>query len=528
MSYRVVIPTAGTGSRLGVLTKYLNKSLVSIAHRPTISHLIEQFPEDCEFVIALGHKGHLVRDFLELAYPQRTFHFAQVNPFEGESSGLGLSLLCCEKYLQQPFIFLSCDTLVKEPVPPPDQNWMGYASLEDLSSYRTVSINSKKKILNIHEKGDVGAEDHHAYIGLAGIKDYAEFWPAMRKGGQTAIAQGEAYGLRALLEKKPLDAYPFSWCDTGTPSALGQTRAEYREPNEPNILEKENEAIWFIGDRVVKFSDSTEFIENRVRRAEVLEGFVPQIIASRLNMYCYQKVTGEVLSGCISLPLFQRFLNHCQSFWLKVGLTGEQTTRFVDTGRGFYHDKTRARVELFYRNFDKEDGTERINGETMPSLSSLLEQVDWDSVARGLPGRFHGDFHFENILWNPQSETFTFLDWRQDFGGDLEVGDIYYDLAKLLHGLIVSHELIADDAFSVDWGTDSIRFDFHRKQVLVECEHYFMVWCDKNSFDRKKVRLLTALIYLNIAALHHYPYSLLLYALGKRMLCQELKKDDCA
>ena len=105
MSYRVVIPTAGTGSRLNGLTKYINKSLVGISNRPAISHLIEQFPDDCEFVIALGHKGNLLRDFLELAYPERTFFFAQVDPYDGDGSGLGLSLLACEQYLQQPFIF---------------------------------------------------------------------------------------------------------------------------------------------------------------------------------------------------------------------------------------------------------------------------------------------------------------------------------------------------------------------------------------------------------------------------------------
>jgi hypothetical protein len=32
------------------------------------------------------------------------------------------------------------------------------------------------------------------------------------------------------------------------------------------------------------------------------------------------------------------------------------------------------------------------------------------------------------------------------------------------------------------------------------------------------------LIYLNIAALHHNPYSLLLFALGKAMLKKELEK----
>ena len=111
MRYRVFIPTAGTGSRLGKMTKYLNKSLLCIANRPVLSHLIEKFPRDCEFIIALGFKGKLVKDFLELAYPDRKFFFVNVKPFVGIGSGLGQSLLCSKKYLQQPFVFLSCDKL---------------------------------------------------------------------------------------------------------------------------------------------------------------------------------------------------------------------------------------------------------------------------------------------------------------------------------------------------------------------------------------------------------------------------------
>ena len=100
MSYRVIIPTAGVGSRLEKLTKYLNKSLVNLANRPILSHLIDQFPKTCDFVIALGYKGDLVKDFLELSYPNRTFYFVNVKPYEGKGSGLGYTLLCCKKYLQ--------------------------------------------------------------------------------------------------------------------------------------------------------------------------------------------------------------------------------------------------------------------------------------------------------------------------------------------------------------------------------------------------------------------------------------------
>ena len=118
MAYKVCIPTAGTGSRLGELTRYINKSLVGIANRPTICHLIEQFPEDVKFVIALGHKGNLVKEFLGLAYPDRHFDYANVDLYEGEGSGLGLSLLACKQFLQEPFVFISCDTLVEESIEP--------------------------------------------------------------------------------------------------------------------------------------------------------------------------------------------------------------------------------------------------------------------------------------------------------------------------------------------------------------------------------------------------------------------------
>ena len=521
MSLRVCIPTAGIGSRLGDLTKYVNKSLVSIANRPILSHLIEQFPADTEFVIALGHKGNLVREFLDLAYPLRKFYFAEVEPFEGEGSGLGLSLLACKQYLQQPFIFISCDTLVKEPIPKPAENWMAYSEVDNLQPYRTIVLEGERSI-DICEKGEGKDSSHKPYIGLAGIHDYLAFWDAMNQGGQQAINTGEAHGLRALLSLN-VKAYAFTWYDTGNAEALVRARDNYREQESPNILDKANEAIWFVDDRVIKFSDDQKFIANRVKRVDELKGFVPVVTDYRVNMYRYKKVSGKVLSEVVTLPLFERLLENSKNFWIKKQLSPALAQDFRDTCMRFYRDKTFERVALFYKNFSRQDSVEAINGIEMSKLDTLLNGIDWDWLADGLAGRFHGDFHFENILWNATDRHFTFLDWRQDFGGDLSTGDIYYDFAKLLHGLIISHELIAGDFYSVDWQADEINYDFHRKQILVECERHFGDWLEMEGYDKKKVWVLTALIYLNIAALHHHPYSLLLFSLGKTMLNNELE-----
>ena len=203
-------------------------------------------------------------------------------------------------------------------------------------------------------------------------------------------------------------------------------------------------------------------------------------------------------------------------------LSTKKSQQFQNNCLKFYRDKTHERIQLFYRNFSKSDDVKIINGEKMPSLESLLTEIDWDWMSKGLAVRFHGDFHFENILYSKDENKFTFLDWRQDFSGDLSIGDIYYDLAKLMHGLIVNHGTIVNNQFSASWIDGEIRYDLKRKQNLVDCEERFCEWIKENDYDIKKVKVLTSLIYLNIAALHHYPYSLLLYGLGKSMLNSEL------
>lgn len=520
MGYRIVIPTAGIGSRLKESTRYINKSLVGIANRPTISHLIEQFPQDCEFVIALGHKGELVRNFLELAYPDRTFFFANVDPYKGKGSGLGLSLLACEQYLQEPFVFLSCDTLVKELIPEPDHDWMGFSQIEDLAQYRTLNV-VNGNVAEICEKGAI-RENPKVYIGLTGVHSYRKFWQAMHSGGTLAIDQGESYGMKSILESNNVTTHEFTWFDTGNLESIQIAREVYAKPDEPNILEKKNEAIWFVGNNVVKYSDDIDFITNRVKRAKELQEFVPNIYTHKSNMYCYKKVNGEVLSDVINPAIFELFLTKCKAFWLKKDLSLEEKKQFENNCLNFYKKKTFERVELFYKNFNQKDDAAIINGELMSSLQDLLNQIDWDWMSKGLAGRFHGDFHFENILYSKSDKKFTFLDWRQDFAGDLSVGDVYYDLAKLMHGLIVNHGIVVNDQFNASWKDGEIKFDIQRKQSLAECEQRLNIWIQENNYDLKKVKVLTALIYLNIAALHHHPYSLLLYGLGKKMLKQEL------
>ena len=82
-AYKVLIPSAGLGSRLGEFSKNLNKALVSVDNKPVISHVIEKFPKHIEIVVALGHKGEQLKQYLNLAHSDRNITFVEIENYQG-------------------------------------------------------------------------------------------------------------------------------------------------------------------------------------------------------------------------------------------------------------------------------------------------------------------------------------------------------------------------------------------------------------------------------------------------------------
>ena len=526
MTYKVCLPTAGIGSRLEEITKLVNKSLVDVAYKPVISHIIEKFPRSCKFVIPLGYKGILVKEYLELVHPNLYFEFINIDPYQGNNSSLGYTLLSSKKLLQEPFVFIPCDTLIENEIPSPSVDWMAYSDLKQKSQYRTLNI-VDECVNNINEKSKNYSINDFVYTGLSGIFNFEKFWFAMENGSKNASSIGEVYGMRSLIQNGlEVNAIKMNWYDIGNKDALLKTRKKYQKEKLPTVLEKEKEKIWFVENKVIKFNEDQEFISNRVKRAYTLSEFIPKMIANNNNMYMYLKEEGDVLSNIIDINLFKKFLVLSKQFWKKFNLSQNKKDEFIKKSNIFYKHKTVDRVKNFFKLFNIRDSKLIINNVETPSLNNLLSKLDWDYISSGVPVRFHGDFHFENIIYNKEIDQFFFLDWRQDFGGIIEYGDIYYDLAKLYHGIIINHKIIADNNFSVNWEGDKSSFDFLRKNSLVECEIYFKEWLQVNNFDFNKVEIITALIFLNISPLHHYPYSQLLFLLGKYMLNQNIVKNE--
>ena len=116
------------------------------------------------------------------------------------------------------------------------------------------------------------------------------------------------------------------------------------------------------------------------------------------------------------------------------------------------------------------------------------------------------------------------IDWREDFGGNLQYGDIYYDLGKIYHSLIVTQKKIREEKYFVSYENDIAQYRFSKRNNLLKYLKYFENFINNNNYDLCRVRLISALIYINIAPLHHHPYSDLLFFHGKLSLHNLLSK----
>ncbi len=524
MKYKVCILAAGIGSRMGDISDHIHKGILPVNNKAVISYVVEKFPINVEFVVAVGHKKDTVIDYLKLAYPKRKFIFVVIKKFVGPGTGPGYSLLACEKHLQCPFIFTTSDTIVAEDIPLPNQNWMGIAPVHETKPYCTVRIRNNA----IYELDDKTKNDNHfAFIGLAGIKDYSVFFNALKQNKKAIAGEIQvSNGFKALIGKH-LVPIGFTWFDTGTLENYIETNKNFSGENKFDFS-KGDEFLYFVNDRVIKFFADRSITDKRhIRAKTVLRGLTPKIEARRGHFYSYKKVNGHTLYSVLNASLAGEFLLWAKKYlWKKLKLSPKQQKAFQEAMVKFYKDKTKERVAAFEKKKgEKEVGF--INGAKVPSTKELLNKVNWEHLTAGEPANFHGDLQFDNILVNPKArnakDKFILLDWRHEFGGLVEVGDLYYDLAKLYGGMVISYPLIKEGMFSANTDGKEAFYHYFVKNDLIEAREHYEDFLLANGYDLKKVKTLTAIIFLNMAPLHNAPFDEMLSYMGRSMLHKTLQ-----
>lgn len=516
----VLIPTAGIGSRLDYNTKFFNKAMIQIGDLPVISHIIDSYPETAKFLIILGYKGDHIKEYLKISYPNKKIFFRTIKNYDGPGSGLTLTLKKALPCIHEPFFFHCNDTIFLDKYfykNISEDTMYIHKKNPDSMKYSTVELNSK-----INLKLNYLKKNCYNYTGVAFIKNYKLFKKIILNEKKSI---GELTYFKNLDIKKIKFKFIKSWYDIGSHETK---QIAERDFNKKNILPKADQGIFFKNQKVIKFFTNPDTIQQRFMRSKVLKNFVPKIISKKKYFFTYKFVEGEIFSSVKRKhSKFKWLLSHLkESFWSFKNLKKDEIIDFESKCYNFYYEKTYSRINFLYEKNNLYDCKNYINNFKIPSLKSLFDKIDWNLLNKGLATNFHGDLHFENIILTKKKNKIKLLDWRENFSSLIDYGDIYYDFAKINHGLILDHNVINSSKYSVRNLNKKVKLTFKQSSENIKCQKELGLFLRKNKFSIYKTNIITALIFLNISALHHYPYSIFLYYLGKLYLFESLKNKN--
>ena len=512
----VLVLSAGLGSRLGNLTKNVNKAMLPINNKAIISYIIDKFPKEYEFIVALGYKGEELKQYCQLTYPEHNFTFVDIDKYEGEGSGPGYSSLQCKQYLQRPFYFVVADCIIDSKMPHLDGNWLGVYPTAYPEKYSTIQLDKDDNVTSFVNKSTEGYDN--AFIGLASIWDYQIFWNEL----EANMKSGEIVSAFENISKYPgFKAKHLKWLDTGNLDDLNRTK-EYFNDN-PLSLYKVTDEITYKTSKFVKFVPNKTLNKNKAERAEVLKDVIPSGFTFTDNFISYDWEQGDTLYRYDSSYIYNRFLEKLRSNIIK----SEKYNGDKELFDKFYGTKTRERLMAFLDRFGLEYFNQEytINNKKYKSMDHIITQFDteifYDNPMYSL---FHGDLQFDNILWDGHSNKFTYIDWRESFGGSTKGGDIYYDLAKLYGGTIIPYNMMKEEnAITFYEGSTIANYDYYVSEDLYEFREYYKEWLANNGYDLNKVKLITAIIFLNMSPLHDEKFGKMLWFKAIELLSEHYK-----
>jgi hypothetical protein len=502
LSTTFVVLAAGRGSRLGRIGDELPKCLLPLDGRAVLSHQFELAPPDAKLVVVTGYRAEQVEEYVRLAHPDHDVTFVKEVEW---GRGPGASLLLARPEVEGDLVFTACDTLWDRD----DRLWDGDASWLAVAPIpagtpaarwcRAVPDGSQRYVLEIHDKTpDVvaGSLASTAFARVA-ADDLDRFWNGLIDADDVVGEVQLSSGLRAIIDAGvPLELRHIRWLDVGDEQAYrsalaARTGYDYLKPDQVTYV-----LPW--QRRVVKWHVDRQKIVWRLERAKLLDDVVPSIVGSvGSTMMAYEYVDGVTVYEHDTRFAVSSLLDWWHDrLWTTRGQLAERPLGWRERTMRFYRDKTFSRVMALD-----------------PALRSValdaVTRVDWEALVDGcVPGTFHGDLTFANVIWwdDDWNGNFVAIDWREDFAGETTWGDLRYDLGKLLGGTVFH------------WGRASYG-DFRRWDVGAQYRTMIEdAVVGRFDLDLDDVRRIAALTLIGSAALHAAPMDEILVARGCRLL----------
>lgn len=378
-----------------------------------------------------------------------------------------------------------------------------------------LSTNDQWSIIRIHDKVEFASKlvpekvEGYAFTGVFRVAT-TRLIEALRSANTNDLLEVVQY----ISQHSPLDYVKTEWMDCGHEVNYFETKKKFINSRSFNQIEVTED------NQLIKKSTNLEKLaleKNYIfSLPSDLSPFFPAVLKDEGNVdsfvmeyYNIPNVAELLLYWDLPNNVWHSFFMQCEKILKKFKAFMRSELFDFNDFQSFYFDKTTQRLNEFLLqqpNFLRLSDNYIINGKECNSFSSLEPYIKYriGAMYSDLTSCvMHGDFCFNNILFDIKTEQIKLIDARGSFGNNHGIyGDLKYDVAKLLHSSAFGYDYLVNDLFVFEEGNDGYTYqiNWRNNRSILQNESEELV--NKMGFKLEEIQFIVSLLFLSMTPLH--------------------------
>jgi hypothetical protein len=507
-------------------------ALLPVHTRPLVAHVMDFYLERARGQIWLAvQEEHAAQIQAELVQYRGRFQLIKLPKTTGVVQTLSLTLAALPAEVENCIVNLV--TSIPTTVPEIGEILVGQARGKHAP---VAAIGMGEKELSFFFKDELRPATARPFTGMFGLSKQA----LVEACGQAERSDD----LIAVLKRAPASwrTREVTWIDCGHEVNFYAARAQLIASRSFNrlVVEPESGIVRKRSTACEKLADEASYLQALPTPVSI---YFPRLVAPltrnegtaeyAMEYYGYPNVAEYLLYWDLSPALWHRMFEQFAAVLRK--LASEKRALSRDEMEQFYVLRPAERIEQFLVGQPKNDvllglaaGKVRVNGQAVRPLDDLLRDAQrlvlgGDATAYG--GIMHGDFCFNNLLYDVASGIVRLIDPRGSFGGTSGIyGDTRYDLAKLMHSAVGQYDIIVNGLFVVRGGAGELTYAVGERPASTACAEAMLEMLAGLGADERVCRVLMGLLFVTMPPLHaeNNNRQLVFFAHGLRILTHAL------
>ncbi|MFD0892798.1 hypothetical protein KBB96_15350 [Luteolibacter ambystomatis] len=486
-------------------------ALIPLNTRPLAAYVMDAYGR--------GHDLHLFVDERftdevrrELSPRKHGFTLHGVQPGPGVVDTLRQAL---EKVSAVGEVIVNLVTTIPVEIPASGEVQGGVLPAHSTSEWSAIAW--REDAMTFHAKGEARPDDALAFTGVFNLPS-----TILAQAVATAARPNDLLSvIEAAAPRTPLTLRSTTWIDCGHETNYYRSRASLVNSRSFNRLRVDTRR-----GTITKSSSDKEKLSREAAYLETLPAglrvLFPRLVSVSAN-------AGEVESyemeyyGYPNLAEYLLYWDLSKESWWRCFDSLHDTLDLFRAHpasigpaayRQFHWDKTVSRIGTYLRSLSDaslrdalENQNVTLNGRMLPPLRTMLAsagEVIESAYRESAFGIFHGDFCFNNILFDVASGVVRLIDPRGSFGASCPGihGDWRYDLAKLSHSAIGHYDYIVNGLFDVWRDASGFHLEIGLRPNapwLAEMTRWLIA---VQKADPREIEVMTALLFLSMCPLH--------------------------